>query len=182
MPTIQPGTHLVHVKSHVLAKTSTGKEQLAVTFEDENGDLITWYGYFTDQAIQRTTESLKILGWKPEEHDYRVASLHGTDLLVGAEAEIVVENEEYDGKTRPKVRWVNSPGSAGGVREILTDEEAGSFSQRMRAAFVTAKPPAANSAPGPNGGGKKPPPKAAPKAKAAGAEKPATADGEDIPF
>jgi len=179
---IGPGTHVAKVKNHVLAKTSTGIEQIAVTFETDDGT-ITWYGYFTDKAIKRTIESLKILGWNPEEHDHQVASLHDTGLLVGAEAEIVVENEEYDGRTRAKVRWVNSIGTGEGVREKMDPGEAEAFSTRMRGNFVTATPPKANSAPGKSpGNGSKPRPKPQPAPRAKAAPSPEENEGEDIPF
>ena len=36
-----------------------------------------------------------------------------TDLS-GIDVELVVENEEYEGKTFPSVKWINKPGSGGG--------------------------------------------------------------------
>ena len=146
MGTVATGTHLVHVTAHILTKTGTGKEQLAITFEDEEGNRITWYGYFTEKTIDRTMETLAILGWDAEKYDHRIASLHDTDILVGAEAEIVVEAEEYEGRTRHKVRWVNAVG-AGGAQDPLSAGEAADFSERMRAAFITAKGPQPNRAP-----------------------------------
>jgi hypothetical protein len=82
------------VKS-VLAMTGTGKQQVAVTFEylDQHGEkrYVSWFGFFTDAALPWTVEALRALGWDPEENDWNVGSLDGTEMLRGREAVLVLE-------------------------------------------------------------------------------------------
>lgn len=141
----EPGRHLVQVVSHVLGKSSTGTPHIAVVFEDINNDRITWYGYLTDAALARTIESLGILGWDPHAHDGKIDSLNGTGLLVGAEAEIVVEMETYEGKTNPKVKWVNE---IGGRLNSMDDHEATAFAADLRRKILSAPKPKVVSQPG----------------------------------
>jgi hypothetical protein len=90
-----------------LGESSTGKEQIAVAFDilTEGFELsgITWYGFFTDDTWERTIESMRHMGWT------------GTDLekiegLNAKEVELVLEEDEYQGKTQWKVAWVNRLG------------------------------------------------------------------------
>jgi hypothetical protein len=147
MPAIGAGRHAVKVVNHQLGKSSTGTAHVAVLFEDPEGGRITWYGYLTDAALERTIASLRILGWDPTKHDGRIDSLHNSGLLVDAEAEVVVEMETYNGETRPKVKWVNEVG--GGMGEGMPAEEALSFASSLRQKILSAQPPKPNSRPGP---------------------------------
>jgi len=136
------------VKSSVLGHTSTGKEQLAVTFdtEDPNNPTITKYLFFTDAAIDMTTKALVALGWKPEEFDYDITLLNGTDVLVGRPCSLVLERETYEGTERTKVVFVNSAGG-GVVKDRMTTEQAGAFNvtlrDRLRKSRIAMDPAAA---------------------------------------
>lgn len=145
MPIIPVGTWDATVVASVLGKTGTGKEQIAITFQDEAGNRSTWYGYFTDAAIERTLETLQILGWVAAQNDWRLDTLHNTDLIVGAKAAIVVEDEEYDGKIRAKIRWVNELGG-GAVKEQMAPAEAEAFAKRLRSVLARKKGPAPSTA------------------------------------
>jgi hypothetical protein len=150
MPLLGAGRHHVTVVSHILRKSSGGTPSVAVLFEStaQIGDRITWDGYLTDAALERTIASLRILGWDPAEHDGKVESLHGTDILKGAEAEIVVELEEYNGQQRPKVKWVNAVGG-GGLGEGMAAEDVMAFSASLRQKVLSAQKPTPNTKPGP---------------------------------
>lgn len=141
------GTHRVRVVSHVLGRSSTGTPHVSVKFEDVNGDRITWYGYLTEKAMERTVATLGILGWDPVEHNGMVDSLNGTDLLVGNEAEIVVEFETYNGETTAKVKWVNE---VGGGMNGMEDQEASSFAAELRKKILSAPRPKVSAQPGPS--------------------------------
>jgi hypothetical protein len=150
MPLLGAGRHRVQVVSHILRKSSGGTPSVAVLFESQEtiGDRITWDGYLTDAALERTLASLKILGWDPAEHDGKIETLHGTDVLKGAEAEIVVELEEYNGQARPKVKWVNAVGG-GGLGEGMDAEDVIAFSASLRQKVLSARAPTPNAKPGP---------------------------------
>ena len=126
----EPGIHKVHVVGSAVGKTTTGKEQIGLTFESENGQRITWFGYFTPKAWPITERALQSLGWDPSKYLMQFSRLHETDLLVGVEAEVLVTIESYEGQERAKVNSVNP--SAGGVRDKMTDDELKTFEEELR--------------------------------------------------
>jgi hypothetical protein len=125
----QPGAHL--------SETKTGKAFVAVTFKVVRGEMagetIDWSGWLTSpKSEDRTLASLRYCGWKGED----ITDLGGLDQ----EVEIVVEHEEYEGKTRAKCAWVNSP------RRELAADKAKALADRLRsraaAAPIVDGPPA----------------------------------------
>lgn len=68
------------------------------------GRRIGWFGYFTDNTVERTIESLRRCGLKGDDLAAAVAG------PLDQEVELVVEHETYNGKTTAKVQWVNAPG------------------------------------------------------------------------
>ena len=141
MAEIPVGTHDARVISSALGKASTGKEQLAILFEDPSGNRLTWYGYFTESAWGTTERALQALGWDPAENDYRFMDLHETALLVDRHANIVVEAEvnQETGEVRNRVRWVNKPGDGLALKERMTPEDAASFSASIRQRLIASR-------------------------------------------
>lgn len=127
------GTHRARPIDCALGMTSTNKEQIGVMFElvDDQGQRITWYGYFTDATFERTIESLRRLGWNGND----LADFHrGLPADVDNEVDIVVEEEtDNNGEPRPKVRWINSAGGGVAVKTVLDDQQVRAFSARMKA-------------------------------------------------
>ena len=142
MAVIAVGRHAVKVVSHALGRSSTGTPHVAVLFEDAGGDRITWYGYLSDAAMERTIKSLQALGWDPVANNGMVDSLNGTDLLVGRDAEVVVDTEVYNGEVRHKVKWVNAVG--GGLGEGMAADDATSFAASLRQKILSAPRPKVN--------------------------------------
>jgi len=122
------------VKSAALAKTGTGKTQLAITFDPDlvEAKPITGYLFFTDAAIPQTEKALRNIGWDPLEHAWGIDEMVETDALVGMRASIVCGWEEYEGKSRLKVKFINELGGAGAVKEKLEPEEARAFTATLR--------------------------------------------------
>lgn len=97
-----------------------GTPQVVVNFElvgesEHAGRRIAWIGYFppdNQDVSRRTVESLRYCGF------------FGVDLALAVtqkldqKVQIVIDHEQYDGKTRAKVQWVNR---AGGGAYRLTD-------------------------------------------------------------
>jgi hypothetical protein len=128
------GRYRARAVQGVLGRTSKGTEQVAVEFqlydaEGVPGASITWFGYFSDATFERTIESLRHCGWVGDD----LSDLTGID---SNEVSLVIENEEYQGKLYPKVRWVNAPGGGVALREQLSATEAKSFAQRMRSRIL----------------------------------------------
>ena len=88
--------------AHHFSQTSKGNDQVVVTLEADDGANHIWNGYFTDGTIERTVESLRHMG-------YDGGDLN--DMKLTERVELVIEPEEYKGKVRDRVKWVNKIGS-----------------------------------------------------------------------
>src|SRR5689334_5227479 len=130
MTMIAEGDYEGRAVSAVLCETKAGREQVAVEFALENNRRITWFGFFGDKVdnggktlTERTIESLRAIGWDGDDL---------TDLSTArGVASLVIGHEEYNGKTTPKVKFVNRLG--GGFKPKAMDErKAMSFAERMK--------------------------------------------------
>lgn len=155
---IPNGTYRARGTQGMLGETSTGKEQVAVEFEllEEGfvGTRIAWFGYFTDKTQARTIETLRNCGWQGTD----LTNLEGVDAN---EVSLVIEQEEYEGKWSPRVRWVNIPGSGLALKSPLSADKAKAFAARMRGQIAAidqaaamggqcrAPPPSSGRAPAP---------------------------------
>jgi hypothetical protein len=129
-----------------LGYAKSGTEQVAVQFEilegPDTGRAITWWGYFSDKAVDRTLKALMVAGWDGND----VAVLGG---LGANEVSIKIEDDVYNGETRQRVQWVNplrNGPSAGGA---MNDTDKASFAERMkgRALHLKSEQPSSASAP-----------------------------------
>jgi hypothetical protein len=122
-------------KEWTFGVSKTGKEQIAVLFEvtqgEEQGYHFTWYGFFTPETTDRTLESMRHCGWESD-------SLEHIDTLGNNEVELVLEEEEYEGKVRTRVRWVNRPARLV-VGEQMSPERLKAFAAKMRGKAVASK-------------------------------------------
>jgi len=128
---ITPGTHKARAVSAAMEKSQTkGTEQVRVTFK-VGDDTIDWYGYFTEKTEARTLDSLMLCGWDGQDF----VTFNG---ITKNDVNIVCENEDYEGKTRVKVQWVNDPNRTVGGKPMEANEVA-SFADRMRAKVAALK-------------------------------------------
>jgi hypothetical protein len=101
--------------------TNAGNLNIAVLFEYEQslGDRkrLTWWGYLNEgKAREITLKTLKLLGWKGQAIEGLNSGVSSGILDTDTEFSIVVDLEEYQGVTRPKIKWVNA---GGGFQERL---------------------------------------------------------------
>lgn len=135
---LDAGTHKARAKDYRFGRTSTGTEQVALLFEVTDGpckgQLITWYGYFTDKTAERTFESLEYAGWGGK-------SLLDMSGLGSRECEIVVQHRESaEGREYAEVRWVNRLSSGTiAVKDEMNSAELAAFEKRMRGALLAWK-------------------------------------------
>jgi hypothetical protein len=112
-----------------LGESSKGTPQVVVAFNilDEGAaeKALTWYGYFTDATADRTLESLKHMGFEGDD----ITILDG---LGRNEVSLVVEDEEYEGQTHARVRWVNKAGGLA-VKQPLQADKLRAFAAEMKA-------------------------------------------------
>lgn len=121
----------------VLGYTGGGSEQIAVTFEliDPPGQVIVWYGYFSDKTWERTIESLRACGWVGTDFE---EFCYGQPLPLGFDktVELVIDHEpDQNNVLRAKVRWVNSVRGPA-VKRVLDSNQARQFAARMRGNII----------------------------------------------
>lgn len=127
------GVHKARAAEFAYGK-SGGKECIAVRFEfvggPHDGKSIQWFGYFTEKTEERTLESLRHAGWVG-------ADIVNLDGLGTTEVELVIGDEEYEGKVRSKVQWVNRA-SRVTIKDQLDSSALQSFAARMRGKAVAS--------------------------------------------
>lgn len=162
------GTFRAKAIHAVLDQANTGTWQAVIRFsildEEYAGAEITAWLYCSEAALPRTVEALRYCGWEGDD-------LNDLSTVGSKDCELVIVEDEYNGKVRLKVKWVNELGS-GGVRESRTPEDQRkAFAAKMRGSILAlgAK----------NGGKSAPAPKS--KAPAPVSELPPV-DDSDIPF
>lgn len=116
-----------------LGITGKGTEQIGVRFAllDRPGEHITWYGFFTSAAKHITIAALRVAGFIGAD----LSDLSSLSRPDAPEVLLVVENEEYDGTVRPKVKWVNPVGGLA-MKDQITGQAAAAFAARMKGEFA----------------------------------------------
>lgn len=110
-------------------EAKTGTKQILVYFEivegPHKGTRLPWFGYFTKDTYKRTIESLRYAGFKGDD----LQQLGPLDQVVS----INVQTEEYDGKTRQKIAWVNAPNSGAiKLNKPMSRNDIRDFAAQMR--------------------------------------------------
>lgn len=128
MSLIPKGTYRARA---VNAKLGQGKNAPQVGIEFEllgdaalSGRRISYYGSFSDAAMEFTLRALRTCGWRGDD----VSSLIG---ITDNEVSLVIDQEEWEGKTRNKVKWVNPLGGLA-MKAELAEDEAKKFAAKMR--------------------------------------------------
>lgn len=141
---IPPGVYPAVCIGADLGFTSGGKEQVALTFRlldtpGFTGRQMTYYGTFTDGGQKHTIKALRTCGWRGEDLSDLSSALWDRS---GLEVELVVEHDEYNGKLRDRVRWVNPPGGGASgpvLKQPMTDAQRKAFAARMRGTIAATK-------------------------------------------
>jgi hypothetical protein len=152
------GTYRGRAVDGGLGKAGNGNEQVAISFEllgdgPEKGLHVTWYGSFSEKAEEITFKALRACGFTGI--DLTVIDNFATSGLNANEVELVIEQEEYNGKTQTKVKWVNATRGLA-LKTRLEPAEASSFAARMKAKLLAFDQ--ANGAPKNNGAPARTPP------------------------
>ena len=110
MPLIkESGRYTATAKTVDLGQSAEkGTPYVSILFENEQGEDLTAFLYLSDAALERTVRTLReVFGFNDD---------FGTvkEQVTGKQASIVVEAEEFEGKTRMKVKWVNAVGGVSG--------------------------------------------------------------------
>ncbi len=103
------GKYMARGRTLTLGEAKTGTPQVAVGFEIlDGGGHISWHGFLSAAAEQRTIEAIQGMGWEGNDITELPALMDAGKL--SRVVEIVVVNEEYNGKVRPKIKFVNAVG------------------------------------------------------------------------
>lgn len=122
-----------------MGKSQAGHPTLAVRFVVEGVGTISWYGSFSENAYPFTVEALQALGWDPASNNYAFGVLAEENFFAGAKANITVKHDEYEGKWKWKVAWVNPLGGGALFTEKLSKADAESFEAMLRAGVRSGK-------------------------------------------
>lgn len=107
-----PGTYRAKVSDYALTENDNGQLTLTIRFAFGNAGLgWAWTGTFgSEKAKERTLKTLMTLGLKSDDLE-RLADGPASGMLdLDLEVECVVEQSEYEGKTRTQITYVNPVG------------------------------------------------------------------------
>lgn len=118
-------------KEWALGESNNGSAYVAVSFQvkDTDGEdkFVSWHGFFTEKTTERTIEALRHMGFEGDD----LTQLAGLDKN---EVDLVIEDEEYEGKTFARVQFVNKPRGPS-VKTALEGQKLSAFAAQMKAAF-----------------------------------------------
>ena len=114
---VNAGRYTARVKDYGLATTMAGDPKVTVlfTFKDEEGKQqdMFWDGFLkSPKSKEITIDALLVCGLKGDDLTGFENGAESGKLDLSREVEIVVNHEEFNGKTRAKIAWVNRTGGA----------------------------------------------------------------------
>lgn len=119
------GNHRAKCVNAEMPDVDEGKTpSVRLTFRNEEGETIDAYLYLSEKALERTEKSLRACGWVGD--DVSELMRDGVGLK---EVELVVEDEEYQGKVRTKVKWINA------LRKQMEADKAKELAMSLRKKF-----------------------------------------------
>lgn len=131
---VDAGSYDAKVVDYAISTTKEDKPVAMIKFQftDDTGQdqTLNWYGYFTEKTIEKTLETLAVVGWSTNDPSDLTQGKGSGVLDESITVSIVVEHETYEGKTRAKVRWVNQLSSSG-FQEALDKQSAAKLFQGM---------------------------------------------------
>lgn len=129
------GRYVARACAGALGYTSKQKPQIAIDLEitqgESAGQHVTWYGYFSDAAHERTFAALRTLGWEGDD----LSDLTGIDKN---EVSITLKSEEYEGKWTQKVAWINPLGGLV-LKDRMDASQLKAFAASMRGAAIASR-------------------------------------------
>ena len=106
----KPGRHAAKTTASELGQSEQGSPFIQISFETADGSITGWL-YLTEKALERSVDTLR----KVFDFDGNFETV--CDQINGKECSIVCENEEYQGKERLKVKWINSARSSAPIND-----------------------------------------------------------------
>lgn len=127
---IAEGKYVARAEDIDFGVADTGSEYVAMSFcimeGPHQGDRYTWRSYFnTSENAERSLKSLRYCGWDGD--DLESISSEQLHNLV----QVTIEHQEYEGKTYPRIVWVNQLGGLA-IKTKMDESTKRAFAQRMR--------------------------------------------------
>jgi hypothetical protein len=134
-------------------------EQVGLQLEIQEGEfkgrLLSWYGFFTDDATEIALKAMRALGWEG-------VDLRQFQTVYNGKAQAVVQHErDPKGKMRAKVQWINPIGVA--MKNEYGAVQLAQLAQRIKGTAARIGMPGSGGA---GGGDDRRPPTAPPRAPA----------------
>lgn len=139
---IKAGVYEAKVADYGVTKSKAGDPMVAIRFQifDKEGDThhITWYGSFkTPKSQEISAEALAVCGMKTKNFAELTNGAGSGVLDEKRIVSVTIASEEYQGKTRMKVKYINPPGG-GGFRDKMNKSEAAQLFNGLNLAGVAA--------------------------------------------
>ncbi len=126
---IAAGTYRATPTCWGLGESKNGTEQFVIEFKLGDGMKIEAYLFFsTEKNTKRSIQSLRYCGWTGND----IRDVQDLD----SDVEIVVEHEEYNGKMRAKVLWINALGGNVSKQVKMAPDKAKAFAEKLRASIA----------------------------------------------
>jgi hypothetical protein len=122
------GRYSAVVKDYGISETKAGDAQVFIAFDVAHGEgttALTWFGSLKEGKAQEITlKGLLAAGFTGKDVTDLIDGPDGGAIPLGTEVSLVIENEEYEGANRARIRWVNKPGGGGVQRADATTAKA----------------------------------------------------------
>lgn len=133
---LDPGKYRARAVAASPGESKNGTEYVAVQFQLLDVDTtLTWYGYLSERAIERTAEALRTCGFLGDDpFALEAGNLLGLD---SNEVEVVVEAEaDLTGTMRSRIRWVNALRGTGLAVTPIAEDKRKAVRARFKAAIL----------------------------------------------
>lgn len=128
---IEEGKYEATVKTYNIVQNSKGDLQAVITFYvSQKAGEISYYGGFSEKGREYTINNLITCGLK--------GNNPAGELELGKKVEIVVKHEEYEGKTRAKVKFIN-PIGGGAFKNLVSKDLALAKLSELEGAVMGAR-------------------------------------------
>jgi hypothetical protein len=131
---IQPGKYLARITDCGFKKTSRGDDQVFLNFELEDGRKMMWFGSLKPgKATDFTIDTLLSVGFTSNWDAFAADQADLAEVFENPQKkfQIVVEDEQFQGKTYKKIKWINDPDKAGGSTPRVDPKQAVSIVKSM---------------------------------------------------
>lgn len=107
---LKPGKYKAKINEYGVTLTKAGQPQVRVQFSVENGESISWFGGLASEAQQAiTTKALFTMGANTSTIEKVELGKSGGALNSTKTYELVIEENEYQGKKSMRVKFINDP-------------------------------------------------------------------------